>query len=272
MTPLFAMTDICGPWALGPPIRRDSHIFTTTTDPQWVIKRTPHLGEISAVTRIHVAGMEHVTNAVELHEWHYACCGVTADDCWYAMRRYEGDASATFIAGADIAVATLAFLRDLHTNLLLVHGDIKATNVLYRDHGRILAVSDYGLTDNPWPRTLRNYPVDHQWYYALRGCDLDGAPLSWRMDLIALGYLLLDKDWPMECPRTYQEIGGTARVEASEELDPEWIALRNEEVAAALAQRPLVADYFARVTEHVGWMDRAPPSREFYDRLAEMFH
>ena len=262
----------CGPWTLGERLGVDYsvHCVKGEHESAYLVKCDVGDAEISIVARLHASSYT-IANAIELPR--------SANDTygykWYAMRRYRCDLrEAPEIPFEKAATATLAFLRDFHTRLYLVHGDIKAANLFVGPENSI-AVGDFGLSDNPSMRPLREDDLDMQWYYLARGGDLDQPVRSWRMDLIMLGFLLLQRVWLRPgsgLPCTHLVEMGKHRAARRRVQDTDWLALRDQEVAAALAAvSPRIRVYFERVASFVGWGDRAPPPRIFYEELIAMF-
>jgi hypothetical protein len=264
----------CGPWTLGRRIRTAYPIYEVQEDPTvWCVKDRVEEGEMSVVARLHASSYT-IANAVEFPRKMGNCYGTNTDDWtgWVAMRLYRGDLSMfPLIPVNRVATATLAFLRDFHTRLFLVHGDIKMTNLFVGPEDSIV-VGDFGMSDSPSLRPLREDPLDHQWYYLAHGGELDQPTRSWRMDLMALGYLLLERDWPIDVPYSFLEVMGELRTAEECVQDTCWLERRNSEVTAALEKAsPCIRQYFERVTSYVGWGDKAPPARIFYEELMELF-
>jgi serine/threonine protein kinase len=256
----------CGPWTLGERLCPDYSVYCVKGEHEssYLVKHEACDAEISIVARLRASSYS-IANAIEFPR----IANDTYGYGWYAMRRYRCDLrAAPEIPLEKVAMTTVAFLRDFHTRLYLVHGDIKAANLFIGPEDSI-AIGDFGLSDNPSPRPLREAGLDMQWYYLARGGDLDQSVLSWRMDLMALGFLLLHRTWPTW---TYLEEMGRYRTAGRRVQDTDWLALRDREVGAALETvSPRIRVYFERVVSFVGWGDRAPPPRVFYEELIAMF-
>ena len=126
----------CGPWTLGERLGVDYsvHCVKGEHESAYLVKCDVDDAEISIVARLHASSYT-IANAIELPR--------SANDTygykWYAMRRYRCDLrEAPEIPLEKVATATLPFLRDFHTRLYLVHGDIKAANLWLKREGRSL--------------------------------------------------------------------------------------------------------------------------------------
>ena len=189
---------------------------------------------------------------------------------WYAMRRYDGHLEADEFGRSQwrsIGVQVLAFLEDLHHELGMAHMDIKKTNILVNRLSGTVHVCDFANAESPAvvTRNLRTFDPNTKWYYVGFGCELDQPMVSWRTDLVALGYLLasLQPNWTWrfeaECWEK-REGRGILSEEATLEL-------RRQEMMCYRVLEP----YFTRLTL-LPWTAAAePPARSFYQELAALF-
>jgi hypothetical protein len=184
----------------------------------------------------------------------------------YAMRHYDGHIEVeayTRFYWRSIGRQCLAFLEDFHHVTGMAHMDIKKANILINRQTNTFHVADFGNAEYPWkePRLLREYDANTKWYYLAMGGELDQPVYSWRMDLVALGYMLASLQpnyvgrFESEC---WEKREGRGIL-----TDEATLALRAKDVAA-------LEPYFARLTI-VPWTAAAPPPCSFYQELAELF-
>jgi len=188
---------------------------------------------------------------------------------WYAMRRYDGHLEADEFGRSQwrsIGVQILAFLEDFHHGLGMVHMDIKKTNILVDRQQGTVHVCDFANAESPAvvTRHLRTFDPNTKWYYIGFGCEFDQPMVSWRTDLVALGYLLasLQPNW-------------TWRFEAECWEKREGRGILGEEATVELRRQemrryPDLEPYFARLTL-LPWTAVDPPARSFYQELAALF-
>jgi len=144
--------------------------------------------------------------------------------------------------------------------------DIKRANILVDNYTKEFLVTDYELADTPEPsELLRSKTDDYKWYYFMHGAELDQPLIAWRLDLVALGYVLASLTVPEE----------TWTFEADCELKRAGSGITEEELvdkrATALAKADsVVLAYFERIKE-VAWDSKEPPSRAFYKELEALF-
>ena len=188
---------------------------------------------------------------------------------WYAMRRYDGHLEPDAFGQShwrSIGVQVLAFLEDFHHGLGLVHMDIKKANILVDRMKGTVHVCDFANAESPAVviRNLSTFEPLTKWYYVGFGGELDEPMVSWRTDLVALGYLLasLQPGWSYrfesEC---WEKRAGRGILS-----DEATLELRRNE----MRRYPVLEPYFARLTL-LPWTAAEPPARSFYQELAALF-
>ena len=194
---------------------------------------------------------------------------LTPESTWYVMRRYTGEVQAdTFykVRWRIIAQHVLQFLQDFHVGMRMIHMDIKRGNIMYDHDTAEFVVADYELADSPRPMQTRDSSDSYKWYYLSVGAELDQPTVAWRMDLVALGYvlgsILAEPDaW------TFEQLCREKRHQSTPMSESELLALRDKEVAAV---NPVIAAYMERVAT-VAWDSAEPPPRTFYRELEALF-
>ena len=192
----------------------------------------------------------------------------SSDGGWYVMKRYTDEVCRhnTFCKEhwKTMAVHALQFLQDLHHNHHKVHMDIKKGNILYDEKACNFVVGDYELVQEICSTHILDLDDDHRWYYLAMGAELTEPTYSWRMDLVALGYVMASLTAPawtfeQEC---FDHRTATGTMNVTDVLE-----LRSTELAAA---DPLVTTYLDRVAT-IAWTSPDPPPRSFYEELEALF-
>lgn len=187
----------------------------------------------------------------------------------YEMRRYDGHVEVGVYGRRhwrSIGHRCLAFLEDFHHVTGMAHMDIKKANILVDRQKGTFHVGDFGNAEYPWrdQRLLRDFDVSTKWYYLAMGGELDQPLYSWRMDLVALGHVLVSLQY--NYVGRYETECWEKREGRGSLTDEAVLELRSTEIKEALALEP----YFSRLTT-VPWTAAAPPPRSFYQELADLF-
>lgn len=190
---------------------------------------------------------------------------------WYLMRRYDENIQPGAYARSQwrkIAVQLLAFLEDFHHDVGLAHLDIKKGNVFVDRKNGTFHVGDFGNAERPTAaaRPLGSFEANTKWYYVAMGCELTEPHISWRTDLVALGYLLASLQ-PNEDAWRFEPECWAKRVTDNGLTDEATLELRRKEIGRVYALEP----YFARLVI-VPWAAVEPPPRSFYQELAGLFN
>lgn len=258
-----------------------------TTDRDWLIKELlfeaggPEEEICSELenTLIVYNNRRHIRNCVAFPRAVSDFCGIERDHAWIALRRYDGPVTLTPGARTGpefwqphwkrLAVQVLSFLEDYHTVCQRVHMDIRPPNVLVNRGACQFVVSDFGLAGRPSDKPLREYPDDFLFYYLEMGGEPDEPIASWRMDLVSLGYMLVRLTWNPEMSDTFIErVRQCRRSGQGSETVSGLVALRLTEMSWGVG--PLLRTYFD-LLQTIGWTDKMPPPRAFYQGLAALF-
>ena len=189
---------------------------------------------------------------------------------WYLMQRYDGNIQPGPFARStwrQLAVQVLAFLEDFHHDVGLAHLDIKKGNVFIDRSKGTFHVGDFGNAERPTAaaRPLSSFEANTKWYYVAMGCELTEPHISWRTDLVALGYLLASLQ-PNEDEWRFESECWAKRVTDDGLTDEATLELRRKEISGVIMLQP----YFARLVI-VPWASLEPPPRAFYQELAGLF-
>ena len=275
---------VFGPWICISPALfslNGTHIYTTT-DSDWVVKvneasanTNKDLDELSNILRLN-RRKDHHPHSIELPETLFDMYGRTSTHGWYAMRRYNGNASIQPCVWNRLARQVLEFLRVLHQTHNLVHMDIKLENILVDGAGETgnYVVADYDLMTVPSKHPLLCELEEDgvQWYYAMMGARMDESVYSYRMDLTALGYAVARQSWPSDVVRPlFRSICISNRIRRRRQMSVDSIetVLRERDIEMENAH-PAICAYFKRLDELVEWSG-PPPSDSVYAALADVF-
>lgn len=271
---------LLGPWTTDDTISdvNNKRIVKVTSelDGNWVVKiksnknlaDTRGLEELTEVLRLQQSKVRHM---IELPNDAYHMFGQTATEIWFAMKRYDGHlTSAHRGSWKRLAVYGLEFLQDMHRTHRRVYMDIRPENVLVSYSGGLpdFCFADYELVDEICDMKTRDYDLGCRWYFMARGAELDEPMYSWRQDLVALGYLLVnltkDADTPFIDECFNRRDGGRRKHMSIKEL----LSSRDAEVYRAA--NPVLQSYLNKIAE-VSWKAVEPPSVEFYESLEALF-
>jgi serine/threonine protein kinase len=263
------------PWQLGTVIyNKYGTTITETVDREWVVKMTTDLKriryELRTLITMNSGTPRHrvLLPPPTIRYYDYLEAGG-----WYVMKRYSGEVAPNEFCKTHwrtMAIHVLQFLQDLHHVHGLVHMDIKKSNIFYDQERIEFVVADYELAEPPNPTRNHEYNDNYKWYYMAMGAELDKQLASWRIDLVALGYLLgslfVDPaNW------TFEKICWDCRLGRGLLGDEELLALRDKELAGVAAVEPQIAAYLDRLNA-IPWDLRHPPPRSFYEELEAIFN
>lgn len=267
------MDESLGPWTIKSIIEKKSTVYIAQTDdPDIVVKVCEESLTQELMTILNIFNKTHtLRNAIELPATTYKLFGVTPKSTWYAMRRYDGPIERNDICRSrwrKIGLHVLQFLQDLHTNFRKVHMDIKMKNILMDKTSSCFVVADYQLVDDIRPAATNSFSDDYKWYYLAMGAEPHEPLFSWRMDLTALGFMLLhltseneDSAFSKECSKRRKD--GNYVVSLSYILE-----MRSSELLAA----PETLKEYFKAVQNLSWSSPDPPSVSFYNGLQSLFY
>lgn len=259
-----------GPWGITTLLysKRGTEIYSTS-DVRWVLKAVDDeqrsLDELRVILAIYYKRPRY---AIALPPSLYGLYGRTPNTGWYALKRYAGHVELDPYCKErwrTLAIHVLQFLQDFHHDHGLLHMDIKRANILIDRERQAFVVADYEHADRPSTTLTTSYTDSYKWYYMAMGAELDQPLLSWRLDLVALGYLVasltVEKSaWTFE-QACWDKRDGSGL--PSEEV----VGLRLQELANVDST---VLAYLEHIKE-VDWSAKEPPARSFYVELEELF-
>jgi len=188
---------------------------------------------------------------------------------WYIMRHYDGTIDVDPFCQSqwrNIGIQVLQFLQDFHHRVGMAHMDIKRGNILVDRSAGTFHVCDFGNASAPSAdkRVLGGFCDNSKWYYLAMGGELDQPMVSWRMDLVALGYVLatLQPSWSWRFENECWEKRAGRGILSIESV----LEVRRVSIMLCTELRP----YFTRLTL-LPWTSVEPPAPEFYEELAALF-
>lgn len=257
--------DRFGPWTARSTLYESGGVrILQTTDPDWVLKASGGISrETEMVRKLHSYG---VRRTVELPDDFWGAG-------WYAMRRYDGYLTCSEYCRKHwrtFACNILEFLEDLH-RAGYAHMDIKKANVLIDRRTNTVVVADYEHIECPIAGLTCDSGANTAWYYMAMGAEWSEPLVGFRMDLMALAYMISDLSAPIcrdnpQGNRPFEQACYDRREGDGLPLR-KIVALRDDDMAAA---DPAVQELVRRV-RYMHWDARDAPPRSFYTELRALF-
>ena len=190
---------------------------------------------------------------------------------WYVMRHYSHVCKKKYeLANMNaLARACLMFACDLHHETKYAYVDWRLDNVFKDDEGNYF-IGDYEFCEipNKYDDTfLSQYGIekDMKFYFLQRGAELDKPLVRYRLDLEAIGYMLMSLLW-MDEPYWYIYCD-VSRKKAAETLKDEDLVQQRDKYKDSIE---VLRPYFQKIKE-CSWDDDEPNSREWYESLLKLF-
>ena len=121
--------------------------------------------------------------------------GIDYESGWYVMEKYDCNLRTNFLFGKNkiklLVLNIISFIECIHINHKIVHGDIKADNILIKfdDNENPFKLIDFESLCHPEKIKCIDENKDGYYYYGL-GCYSDKPFMSYRMDLESFGIIL----------------------------------------------------------------------------------
>lgn len=185
---------------------------------------------------------------------------------WYVMEKYDADCSKGNTFDLDInklIQSTIGFLKHLHREHKIIHGDIKLENILYRDG--TYTVCDYEAMTEAETSTLCNEDDYNNYYFYSYGAEYDKPIFSYRFDLQSLGYMLMiiDNNYNLLDFQTKAQKYYTDRSRSNHYAELEILKAKYE-----ISDK--INAYF-KIIDAVDWFCLDPPANEIYDGVIALF-
>lgn len=222
--------------------------------------------EINIIKEIYT---KHIRNRIEFPP--SSIFGTWNNKEWYVMRHYphvckKKDEYVTIHA---LARACLSFACDLHRETKHAYLDWRLDNIFKDSQGNYF-IGDYEFCEipNKYDDTfLFEYGLDRdmKYYFLQRGAELDKPLVRYRLDLEAIGYMLMSILWIDE-PYWYMYCDKARNKSPDSLTDKELIRIRDMYKDSIEVLQP----YFQKIKE-CSWDDDEPNSREWYESLLKLF-
>jgi len=192
--------------------------------------------------------------------------GSTSYFFWFVMESFDNDCS---LIKSDtfnhimFLECTINFLRYIHREKKIVHGDLKIKNILHNDYNRF-AICDFEAIQEPDNTIMCNGSDHDHYYYYLHGCELNQPYFSYRNDLQNICFIL----WYIKLNMKYLPYQNNAnhyynkkeRLNKLEELEK----IRKLDIMPTFIQK------FYDIITDVKWDQLEPPNDEIYDNLIKL--
>jgi len=201
---------------------------------------------------------------------------------WYVTEKYDEDISKNYIFAKQnwkhLLISVIEFLRFVHVKKI-IHGDIKAKNILYKSNSDILfKVCDYESLASPYDTQIcMRAGYDGFYYYGI-GCMRNEPIFSYRMDLEAFGYILwavllsTEKleytfDWQDYAFDLYKK---KIRNDNNNIYETKYTYLDNLKKIAHTTLMLKIIDKYFKIISTIKWNSEDPPDNKIYDQLIEL--
>jgi hypothetical protein len=146
--------------------------------------------------------------------------------------------------------------------------DIKMKNVLTDKTADRFVVADYQLVDDIRPAVTNSFMDDYKWYYLAMGAEPEEPLFSWRMDLAALGFILLHLTSEKE-EFSFTKECFKKRNNSNYAISLAYILeMRSSELLAA----PETLKEYFKTVQSISWSSPDPPPISFYVGLQSLFY
>ena len=179
---------------------------------------------------------------------------------WFVMEKYDSDCNNLLYINYKLFLeGVINFLRYIHREKKIVHGDLKSKNILHNKNKYV--VCDFESLKPPNKIDICNGNHYSDYYYYVYGCEYNQYIFSYRNDLQAICFAL----WVIiryNKYMYYQEIGFecyNCRINENKMQNLEL--LRSQEIMPPLIQK------FYDIISIIKWDQEEPPNNELYDNL-----
>jgi hypothetical protein len=264
-----------GPWRLGKciyTVKGKSSVYEVTshtlkTDDKWLVKVKDNTDALELYTLLSLNIEAKPPNMVELCKDPFHKFGMTPENIWYAMKKYDGHLKPEHAASwREIAKAALGFIKVLHKTYQYIYMDFRMENILV--DGDKFVIADYDNVTRVEMVKLRKLNRYNRWYYMARGGEPDQWAFSWKMDLMSLAYLLINltsDEGKAICEELIQRRQGDHKSHMSMR---EFAKRRNALMYDAA--NPSLKKYLD-IMKEVKWNTFTPPPYDIYTRLLAIF-
>jgi serine/threonine protein kinase len=205
------------------------------------------------------------------------------DRCtWSITEKYDEDISKNYIFAKNnwihLLISVIEFLRYIHREKKVVHGDLKAKNILYKTDSEILfKVCDYESLTPPNITDICKKAGYIGYYYYSIGCAKNESFFSYRMDLEAFGLILwavlISKskeefvfDWQKMCHKLYKK----KIIDTLIDINSNYALIDNLKKMTYMYNMIDIIDKYYEIISTVDWKSNEPPDNNIYDELISL--
>ena len=184
---------------------------------------------------------------------------------WFVMEKFEFDCNElSYFNYKYFLDYVINFLRYIHREKKVVHGDLKSKNILYNKDNIRYVVCDFETLQKPNKEDICNGEHYNDYYYYLYGCELNQCIYSYRNDLQSICYIL----WMVLRENKYMNYQTRSQnyynYHIKENKMYKLELLRSQEIM------PPVIKKFYDIISIVKWDQEEPPDNELYDNLIKL--
>lgn len=185
---------------------------------------------------------------------------------WFVMEKYTANCSIGNTFGLDICKFiedVIKFLKYLHREHRVIHGDIKLPNILYKEG--TYSVADYELIKEPDNDNICDESDFDNYYFYSYGAKYGMPVFSYRYDLQAVGYMLMVIDNNYKLLPFQKKAHYYYRHRVFDNYFDELNALKNE------YELPEKIKAYFKLIRRVDWFSLEPPTEDIYDEIITLF-
>jgi serine/threonine protein kinase len=200
---------------------------------------------------------------------------------WSTYEKYTEDIGKNYIYAKkrwkELLTCVIEFLRYIHKKKI-IHGDLKARNILYENGSNIFKVCDYESLMSPNVVDICNKSCYNGFYYYSLGCQKDESYYSYRMDLEAFGYILwaiflssdVDEyifDWQEAAFDLYKK---KIKNNSSDVYTNYYKYLDDIKKKSCSSKIFPIIDKYFQIISVIDWKSTDPPDDCIYDQILEL--
>jgi len=200
---------------------------------------------------------------------------------WSTYEKYTEDIGKNYIYAKkrwkELLTCVIEFLRYIHKKKI-IHGDLKARNILYENGSNIFKVCDYESLMSPNVDDICNKSSYNGFYYYSLGCQKDESYYSYRMDLEAFGYILwaiflssdVDEyifDWQEAAFDLYKK---KIKNNSSDVYTNYYKYLDDIKKKSCSSKIFPIIDKYFQIISVIDWKSTDPPDDCIYDQILEL--
>ena len=182
---------------------------------------------------------------------------------WFVMEKFELDCNNLIIFNYKLFLdGVINFLRYIHIEKKVVHGDLKPKNILYNENK--YTVCDFETLKPPDKLDICNGNHYNDYYYYLYGCEYNKNIFSYRNDLQSVCYIL----WMILRENKYMNYQQLAQDYYTNHIRENQMK-KLEQLRSQEIMPPLIKKYY-NIISIIKWDQEEPPDNQVYDNLINL--